>query len=116
MSDRASLRREHGWQLTVLVVCLGVVQLLLQILVVRPHLPPAGLGATVGADSPFAGAGRGLVVVARPPTLSGLSGEEVNRVDTVLPDGPAAAAGVTVGDDILRATRVDDERTADLTV
>ena len=32
------------------------------------------------------------------------------------PDGPAALAGVAAGDDILRATRVDDRRTADLTV
>jgi hypothetical protein len=116
MSDRASLRRAHGWQLTVLVVCLGIVQLLLQILVVRPHLPPAGLGATVGADSPFAGAGRGVVVVARPPTLTDLHGTEVNRVQVVQPGGPAATAGVTAGDDILRVTRVDDGRTADLTV
>jgi len=116
MSDRPSLRRAHGWQLTVLVVCLGVVQFLLQILVIRPHLPPAGLGATVGADSPFAGAGRGIVVAARPPTLTGLHGSEVNRVQAVQPDGPAALAGVATGDDILRATRADDGRTADLTV
>ncbi len=116
MSDRASLRRAHGWQLTVLVVCLGVVQFLLQILVVRPHLPPAGLGATVGADSPFAGAGRGVVVAARPPTLTDLHGSEVNRVQAVQPGGPAALAGIATGDDILRVTRVDDGRTADLTV
>src|SRR6185295_5525162 len=115
MSDRASLRRAHGWQLTVLVVCLGVVQFLLQILVVRPHLPPAGLGATVGADSPFAGAGRGVVVAARPPTLTD-RGSEVNRVQALQPGGPAALAGVATGDDILRVTRVDDGRTADLTV
>ena len=116
MSDRGPLRSAHGWQLTVVVVCLGLVQWLLQVMIVRPHLPPAGLGATVAADSPFAGAGRGLIVAARPPTLSGTRGQEVNRVETVVHEGPAEAAGIAPGDDILRATRVDNGRTADLAV
>jgi GAF domain-containing protein/predicted Ser/Thr protein kinase len=116
MSERAPLRQAHGWQLTVLVVCLGIAQFLLQILVVRPHLPPAGLGATVGADSPFAGVGRGSIAVARPPTLSGIRVHEMNRVEAVQPGGPAANAGVAVGDAILRATRVANGGTADLMV
>ena len=116
MSEQAPLRRAHGWQLTVVVVCLGVMQLFLQILAVRPRLPPAGLGATIGADSPFAGLGRGLVIAPRPPTLGGETRGDLNVVQSIAAGGPAEKAGLAPGDRHSPRDARDDGQTADLTV
>jgi eukaryotic-like serine/threonine-protein kinase len=102
-SDAARLERlpPFAW-LVIVIVCLTVIYAVMQVLVVRPHLWPAGAGAGIAGD-PAAH----LPLKARPPDVRTAFGP-APLVTHVAPGSPAEAHGLTVGDRVLSIKRVGE--------
>jgi predicted Ser/Thr protein kinase len=98
--------------LATLVAAGAVACVLLQLFVVRPHLPPAGHGAVLAGEAALLDAATVRLPLARPPAPDMLAGPVVVR--EVTPGGSAAAAGVRPGDVILSARNLDTGRVAEL--
>jgi predicted Ser/Thr protein kinase len=94
-------------------VVLAALYLALQAAVVRPHLPPAGHGATLTGDPTLAGGGDSRFLVARPPTLR--DAPEPVIVSAVAPGSPAERAGLSTGVVVLSLHALLTDRTIDLT-
>jgi hypothetical protein len=97
-----------------LVLLLSLIYLVLQLALVRPYLWPAGHGARLAGDSRFAGGSdERAQLLARPPAVDDHPvGATIVR--DVLPDSPAAAAGLRQGDEILALRNVSTGAAVDL--
>ena len=80
------------------VACLSVIYLVLQVGFVRPYLWPGGHGLVLAGDSAFAGSIDRTMILARPPAILR---QELTTVRDVLPDSPAAKAGLKPGDEVV---------------
>jgi eukaryotic-like serine/threonine-protein kinase len=110
-NDRRPLPRGFWLVGTILFCC--VLSAFLQSELVRPYLPPAGHGATLGGDSTLAGSGEGRLLVARPPAIGDHAlGAAIVR--SVAPASPAALAGIRAGDEIRSARQGQHGRRVDL--
>lgn len=90
-----------------LVASLSVIYLILEIVFVRPYLWPGGHGALMVGDPHFAGGSSDrTVILARPPEMT--AGSAVIR--DIVPESPAAQAGLQAGDVILQRSINADER------
>lgn len=85
------------------VAALSVVYLVLQVSFVRPYLWPGGHGLVLVGDSAFAGSIDRTMLLARPP---GIFHRELTTVRFVLPESPAAAAGLAPGDEVVSLASV----------
>jgi len=82
------------------VFALSVATLVVQALVLRPHLWPAGAGLTVSAENVLGTLAEPQpIAVIRPPDVRAAAGQPV-RVTRVWPGGSADRAGIRVGDTI----------------
>jgi hypothetical protein len=84
----------------IVVVALSVLTTLIQVLLVRPYLWPAGTGATLAGDPTVH-----LPVRARPPDVGTAFGGPL-AVTRVAPGSPAAVNGIAEGDRVLVSKRI----------
>ena len=91
----------RAWALVAFAVACAVACTLLQLLVVRPFLPPAGHGATFAGDPTVLEGARAGAMLARPPVPSAMAGGVT--VLEVPPGSAAAAAGLRRGDIVVHA-------------
>ena len=102
----------RAWGLVAGAVAGAVACALLQLLLVRPFLPPAGHGATLQAGSTVLEGVTGRLTVARPPSPAAAARGIV--VAHAPAGSAAAAAGLRAGDRILHVANLRNGRTLDV--
>ena len=107
--DRVALDRlpPHAWGV-IAVIVLTIAYVIVQTWLVRPYLWPAGTGARLSGDPAAT-----FPIVARPPEITDQHTGQLVIVIEILPDGPAARAGVATGTQV-RSIRGGHELAVDL--
>jgi hypothetical protein len=108
----AVTRLARAWILVALVVALAVACVVLQLVAVRPFLPPAGHGAALSGEATVLEGAANRAALARPPVPTAMSGHVTIRA---VPAGSAAAqAGLRPGDTVLHARNLLTGHAVDL--